>query len=302
VGRFRSARILVVATLLSGLAGIVAAASPSVRVQFEDGKLTLSARAAAAPDVFKAVAEKTGVRFVVDSEIKPAPITIELEAMPLERAIRNLIVAVPQAAGHTMTYGRGRRGTPQLVEVTLFGPGKAPGEGSSTVYAASGQSVAPGVLPTPDLEERMDKMVQAGVPRETAERVIALTREVQKLQATPAPGSYRPEDLSPAMREQLQPLIDRGVPMEEGSIEDPRGAAPRLGHSATGPLTGWVKGTRQARDKRSSGECHTAARWRPPSRRSGSSPPQHRARDLSRTACSPCRRREAPQTTFRTRS
>ena len=214
MSRFRSARILVLATLLSGLAGIVAAASPSVRVQFQDGKLTLSARAAAAPDVFKAVAEKTGVRFVVDSEIKPGPITIELEAMPLERAIRNLIVAVPQAAGHTMTYGRGRRGTPQLVEVTLFGPGKAPGEGSSTVYAASGESVAPAVLPTPDLEERMDKMVQAGVPRETAERVIALTREVQKLQATPAPGSYRPEDLSPAMREQLQPLVDRGVPME----------------------------------------------------------------------------------------
>jgi hypothetical protein len=214
VGWDRSSQIFVVATLLCGLAGVGEAASPSVRVEFQEGKLTLSARAAAVPDVLKAVAEKTGVRFVVDSEIKPGPITIDLQAMPLERAIRNLVTAIPQAAGHTMTYGRGPRGTQQLVQVTLFGPGKAPGEGSSTVYAASAESVTPAVLPTPDLEERMDKMVQAGVPRETAERVIALTREVQRLQATPAPGSYHPEDLSPAMREQLQPLVDRGVPME----------------------------------------------------------------------------------------
>jgi type II secretory pathway component PulF len=41
-----------------------------------------------------------------------------------------------------------------------------------------------------------------------------LTREVQNLQVTPVPGSYRPEDLSAASREQLQPLLDRGVPME----------------------------------------------------------------------------------------
>jgi hypothetical protein len=113
-----------------------------------------------------------------------------------------------------MTYGRGKRGAPELVEVSLFSAGKSPGEGSSTVYAASGETTTAVVQPTPDLQERMDKMVQAGVPRETAEKVIALTREVQKLQATPAPGSYHPEDLSPAMREQLQPLIDRGVPME----------------------------------------------------------------------------------------
>ena len=190
-----------------------ATASP-VRALFKDGKLTLNARQAPAADVLKVVAEKTGVRFVVDAEIKPGPITIDLDAMPLERAIRNLIATIPQAAGHTMTYGRGPRGTPHLVEVGLFGPGKTTAESGSTVYAGAGESRTPVVLPTPDLEERMDKMIQAGVPRETAERVISLTREVQKLQATPAPGSYRPEDLSPASRDQLQPLIDRGIPME----------------------------------------------------------------------------------------
>jgi hypothetical protein len=212
VRRFGSARVVALIALLCAFASIVTAAG-SIRVQFQDGKLTLFARGAPAPDVLKAVAEKTGVRFVVDSEIKPGPLTIDLEAMPLERAIRNLIAAIPQAAGHTMTYGRGKKNEPQLVQVTLFGPGKAPGEGASNVYAASGET-SPVVMPTPDLQERMDKMVQAGVPRETAERVIALTREVQKLQATPAPGSYSPDDLSPAMREQLQPLLDRKVPME----------------------------------------------------------------------------------------
>src|SRR5947207_975680 len=134
--------------------------------------------------------------------MKTGPITIELEAMPLERAIRNLVTAIPQAAGHTMTYAHGGKGAPKLVQVSLFAKGQAP-SGDATVYTASAEP-APLVLPTPDLEERMDKMIQAGVPRETAEKVIGLTREVQKLQATPAPGSYRAEDLSPAMREQLQ--------------------------------------------------------------------------------------------------
>jgi type II secretory pathway component GspD/PulD (secretin) len=191
----------------------IAAGTPSVRAQFQDGKLTLAARAAPAADVLKTVAEKTGVRFVVDSEIKPGVVTIDLEAMPLERAVRNLIAAIPEAAGHTMTYARDERGTPRLVQVSLFGPGKAPSESGSTVYAG-GDVSTPAVLPTPDLEERLDKMVQAGVPRETAEKVISLTKEVQSLQATPVPGSYRPEDLSPSTRDQLQPLLDRGVPME----------------------------------------------------------------------------------------
>ncbi len=199
-------------TILAG-ASIAGIAAP-VRVVYKDGKLTLNVRQAPAADVLKAVADQTGVRIVVDAEIKPGPITITLEAMPLERALRNLIVAIPQVAGHTMTYGRDRNGVPQLVQVALFGPGKASVGGGSTVYAGSGEPASPMALPTPDLDERLNQMLQAGVPRETAERVIALTREAQKLQATPAPGSYRPEDLSPAFRDQLQPLIDRGVPME----------------------------------------------------------------------------------------
>jgi hypothetical protein len=179
-----------------------AARAETVRVQFQEGKLSLAARAAPAAEVLQAIADK------------PGPITIDVEAMPLERAIRNLLTAIPQAAGHTMTYARDPRGEPLLVQVTLFGPGKAPAERGSTVYSSSKQVATPVVVPTPDLEAGKEKMIQAGVRRETAERVINLTRDVQNLQATPAPGSYHPDDLSPASREQLQPLLDRGVPME----------------------------------------------------------------------------------------
>jgi type II secretory pathway component PulF len=77
------------------------------------------------------------------------------------------------------------------------------------VYEPGAASIA-----APDPEERLRRMLEAGVPRETAEKVIELTAEVQKLQATPEPGAYRPEDLSPESRQQLQPLLDRGVPME----------------------------------------------------------------------------------------
>jgi len=214
VRRLKSSGVIASLLAIAILGASIPATAASVRAVYENGKLTLNARQAPAADVFRTVADKTGIRFVVDAEIKPGPITIDLDAMPLERAIRNLIAAIPQAAGHTMTYGRSRRGAPQLVQVALFGPGKTTVEGGSTVYAGSGEPGSPVVLTTPDLDERLDKMIQAGVPRETAERVITLTREVQKLQATPPPGTYRPEDLSPASRDQLQPLIDRGVPME----------------------------------------------------------------------------------------
>ncbi len=210
--RFTWSRLLGVAAAFVLLAGVAAVGATGVRAQFQDGKLSLAAHAAPLPDVLKAVADKTGVRFVVDSAIKQGPITIDIEAMPLERAFRNLIGSIPEAAGHTMTYTRGKKGTPELVQVSLFAKGQAP-SGEATVYAASSPPTAL-ALPTPDLDDRMEKMIQAGVPRETAEKVIGLTREVQKLQATPAPGSYHAEDLSPAMRDQLQPLVDRGVPME----------------------------------------------------------------------------------------
>jgi hypothetical protein len=196
------------------LASAASAGPPLVR--FENGRIWLVARGVAAPDLFSAVAEKTGVRFVVDADLKPGAITVDIEGQDLERAVRALVGAVPEAAGHTMSYARDGSGTTRLTAVTIYGAGKAPAGATAAVYEAANPPAAeaPMPFPTPDLGERMQRMIEAGVPRETAEKVIKLTEEVQKLQATPVPGSYRPDDLSATSREQLQPLIDRGVPME----------------------------------------------------------------------------------------
>src|SRR5215510_5389928 len=135
--RIASARVASAVALMIIAALALAASAETLHVQFEGGKLSLVARAAPVANVLKAIADETGVRFVVDSEVKPGPITIDLDAMPLERAIRNLLTAIPQAAGHTMTYARDPRGETLLVQVTLFGPGKAPAESAATVYSGS---------------------------------------------------------------------------------------------------------------------------------------------------------------------
>ena len=213
------------------LHGPAIAAADLSSVRYENGKLWLNVRNAPAAELLKVVAQKTGVRFVVAAEVQPGPITLSLEGMPLERAIRNLLSTMPQAAGHTMTYSPSRQGKgTRLVKVTLFGPGKTNAGTDSAVYGddapnepgeqAGGdappsiQNALPGAGPTPSLDERMEKMIAAGVPRETAEKVISLTREVQKLQTTPKPGTYKAEDLNPESREKLQALVERGVPTE----------------------------------------------------------------------------------------
>jgi len=211
--------------LFLAAAGVIALATialaapvdPSA-IRYENGKIWMNVREAPPGELLKALAKKTGVRFVVDAEVKPGPISLSLEGMPLERAIRNLISVMPQAAGHSMTYAPGKKG-PRLVKVSLFGAGKTAAGENAAVYGdgeepAVNAAAAPVALPTPNLDERMDKMLEAGVPRDTAEKVIKLTREVQKLQATPQPGTYKPEDLSPDSRTKLQPLVERGVPME----------------------------------------------------------------------------------------
>jgi hypothetical protein len=217
---FNAAIVSLFVTLVCGAArGALAAPMDPASIRFENGKLWLNVRDAPAADLLKAVAQKTGVRFVVDAEVNPGPISLALDGMPLERAIRNLVAAMPQAAGHTMAYAPTKQGGTRLVKVTLFGPGKTTAGARSAVYGdgeepRTASAASPGALPTPNLDDRMDKMLAAGVPRETAEKVIRLTKEVQQLQQTPKPGAFKPEDLTADSREKLQPLVDRGVPME----------------------------------------------------------------------------------------
>lgn len=207
----RSATKAASSALAVAVLAVAAGAAPLV-VRFDGVKLWVSCQSLPASQLFKALAEKTGVRFALDADIKNGAVTLDLQGLPLERAVRAIAAAVPEAAGHTMSYARQENGEARLTAVSIYGAGKAPAGGGPAVFAAAGNTPIP--FPTPDLQERLDQMIAAGVPRETAEKVVALTQEVQKLQATPEPGSYRAEDLSPASREQLQPLLDRGVPIE----------------------------------------------------------------------------------------
>jgi hypothetical protein len=192
------------------LLAIVASAA-SVRVRTNRDRLWVEARDATAAEVFSAIAARTGVKFVVDKELKPGPITIEIQGLDFERAIDNLVKQIPSAAGHSVSYSREGDGDSHPTLVMIYGGGKASGPATADIYASQ---PTPGPIPTPDLEERREKMIEAGVPPATADKVIELTREVQQLQATPIPGTYSPDDLGPESREQLQTLLDRGVPME----------------------------------------------------------------------------------------
>jgi hypothetical protein len=183
------------------------ALAASLETRFEKGKLWVSAHEVAAPDLFAAVAAKTGVRFVIDSELRPGPMTVDIDGADLERAIRMLVAGVPGAAGHAVAYHAGRPSRPK--EVSIFGAGKAPSQMSADVYEAANPE------PTPDLEKQQREMVQAGVAPKTAASIKTLDKAILGLGSTPEPGSYRPEDLSPDLREKIPSLLEYGYTLEQ---------------------------------------------------------------------------------------
>jgi hypothetical protein len=217
VGRPKSPLILggVAGALAVGVMILSAAAAP-VRARFEGDRLWLNARDAPAAQVFSAIAERTGAKFVVDKEIKPGSITIDIEGIEFDRAIHNLVNAIPEAAGHSVSYDRNDAGVSRPAVVMIFGGGKSAGPASSEDSSPEPAAAVYQAEPTPDLDERMQRMIDAGVPRERAEKVTNLSRELQRLKSTPVPGTYSPEDLAPESRQQLDGLVQRGVPMERG--------------------------------------------------------------------------------------
>ena len=61
----------------------LSALAASFETRFENGKLWVSAHTVGAPELFKAIAAKTGVRFRIDSELHPGPMTLEIEVSRL---------------------------------------------------------------------------------------------------------------------------------------------------------------------------------------------------------------------------
>jgi len=184
----------------------LSARAASLETRFENGKLWVSAHKVGAPELFADVAAKTGVRFVIDSELRPPPLTVDIDGKDLERAIRMLIADVPGAAGHAMAYQPGK--PPRLKEVSIFGAGKAPSSMNADVYEA-------GTSPAPDLDKQQREMIAAGVDPHTAGSIKTLGKAFLGLGSTPAPGSYRPEDLSPELRAKIPTLLQNGFTTEQ---------------------------------------------------------------------------------------
>jgi len=186
-----------------------AAALPQVRV--EGGRLWVRADRQPVSDVLGTVSAKTGVFFDVDGPLAEGTMTLVLEGVELERGIRSLVETLPGAAGHSMSYASDRSPA-RLIGVRVYAPGAprpplAPEPTAPRVMAAAPEPTA-----TPGATERVERMVAAGVPRDAAESVQDLAREVQRMQTQP--GSYRAEDLTPASREHLAGLLERGVSVE----------------------------------------------------------------------------------------
>jgi hypothetical protein len=199
------------AAFLACAASIVAFCLPAnaapLETRFENGKLWVSAHAVSAPELFTAVAAKTGVRFRVDSDLRPGPLTIEIAGTDLERAISMLVAGVPGAAGHAVVYQSAS--PPRLKEVAIFGAGKAPSQMSADVYEAANAQT------TPFLEKQEREMLNAGVAPTTAASIKTLGKAFFGAGSTPKPGSYRPEDLSPDLREKIPTLVEWGYTPEQ---------------------------------------------------------------------------------------
>jgi hypothetical protein len=203
-----TAAALALATAVSG------ATAPEVR--FESGRLWLRAHRTRASDLCESIRQRTGVTVTLDPPLAAAEMTIDIEGIAIERAIRSFASAIPGAAGHSLSYARGRDRRMRLVGVRVFAPGaaRAPLPTPTRAPAVASAPALPSPVATADAEQRLQRMIDAGVPPGTAERVMELTREVQSLQATPVPGSLSPDDLGPEARAQLPALVDRGIPME----------------------------------------------------------------------------------------
>lgn len=205
--RSTAGRLAFVASLLCSLAAGAAPRSHLV-VSYREGRLTTHAQATPAHEVFSAIARETGVRFVVDSEISSVPITIDVDGMELERGIQKVVAAVRPAVA---LFDRDAKGGARLGQVALFGAGKAPERAKVAVYGADLAPIAPASVPAPD---PMQSMIGAGVPGQTAEKLIELDARMHDLQSAPVPGSNRPEDLSATSREYIPMLVASGMSPE----------------------------------------------------------------------------------------
>ena len=172
--------------------------------------LWLDSRAATAPEVFTAIARETGIRFIVDEELRPVPVNLKVDGVEIARAIRNLVGELG-AAGYAMSYRSPPAGRPRLTEVAIYGAGGRSAKG--TVYEATPPPL-PSVL-APNYEDLAGALKGTGIPAESVERVIALSGELEAERRRIATGSFDRSDLAPDSVAALEQRLAMGMSMEE---------------------------------------------------------------------------------------
>lgn len=195
-------------------AATLGAAEGAPEVRREGGRLWIRAEDAAALDLLAAVSAKTDVAFELDPGVGDGTITLEVEGEGVERAVERLIDALPGAAGHSLAYARGQGSRARLVAVRVFAAGAPPAAAAPAPAASPVPTEAPlaRLAPTPGREERLQKMVDAGLPPDTAERVADLAEDVREIHDQIGEEVFTPADLTPESREHLPELLARGVP------------------------------------------------------------------------------------------
>jgi hypothetical protein len=199
-----------VAVVLGIALPLTAGAAASLEVRSVGSRLWIHAKSVAAVDLLAAVSEETGIAFDLDADSANGSVTLDVDGLEVEQALRRLVNALPGASAHSFTYAADRPRRARLVAVRIFGAGRL-----DRAATAPPPAPEPTTAEQPEnAERRLERMIAAGLPRETAEKVVELNEHARSLQQGAAGAPASSDDLSPESRRHLPALLERGLSMD----------------------------------------------------------------------------------------
>jgi hypothetical protein len=211
---------------LAALAVIVlpaVALASGVEVRYAADRLSVhTGGAVVVRQLFDSITESTGVEFLVDPDLRERRVDVQIALAEFERAMRQIVAAIPGAGGHTTVYAKSATGNVAAARVTVFAAGKAAtptsgAEGAESVEAIAGAPPTPAVtvalpeIPEETYVENERQLVQGGVPEAMAREWIDLTREAVRAQRTPGAA----EEL---MRSERFRRVNRAIAEAQGKF------------------------------------------------------------------------------------
>jgi hypothetical protein len=202
------------AGVLGILLPLAAAADALLDVRSAGSRLWIRAESVAPVDLLAAVSAETGIAFDLDEDSANGSVTLDVDGLEVEDALRRLVGALPGASAHSFRYAADRPRRARLVAVRVFGPGRLDRAAAAPLPPAEPTTPPPDPREPRNAEEHLDRMIAAGLSRETAEKVIELNEHARSLQYRAADASVSSDDLSPESRRHLPALLERGLPMD----------------------------------------------------------------------------------------